>query len=162
MGRRKIEFSDEEKNRIIELSKTSNPTAIAKEFQRSPEVIRRVYKELNLPLVTRTHRYLPQETVETIKALRASGKTIVQIATELNLPRGTVANHTEKVAVDLTQASEHPAFRWRRLSPMGSAATRILSLPAVLLQNIGFDKNDELKARWQIENGKLTLEVQRA
>jgi len=49
--------------------------------------------------------------------------------------------------------------KWRKLVRMYQYNTRLVSIPARLLQKIGVNPDIELEGRWRVEEGRLVLEV---
>ncbi|MEM1588962.1 MAG: helix-turn-helix domain-containing protein [Candidatus Bathyarchaeia archaeon] len=48
---------------------------------------------------------------------------------------------------------------WRKLVRTKGTASRILSLPASILVQLGVDPSKELRGKWEIRNGELILKL---
>lgn len=80
----------------------------------------------------------------------------ITISYASQIMRAAGVNRSISEAVLLSKSNQ---VEWHKLAKLNNSVTRIISIPAMTLQEMGFDVNKNLLGKWIIAKDKLVLEI---
>jgi len=97
-------------------------------------------------------------TEEVLRKELKSGMSIAKISKKYGISMCSIINRIRKYGLKQNYYRDL-GKEWKKLCRNYNGKGRIVSLPSSILKILGFDITKDLEGRWEIENGRLYLNI---